>query len=270
MRKTPYYALILLVLVIAATVAAVEISYGTATSAVSSSLSSSSTTTMSESSFTSISGTSYSSQTSLAGANVSDCNQTETQVLSDFGDFASVPSSILSTFDPLHSCQSVTNLGYLVYPVILMNINATGYIRALYSQILSNYPTNTSYPQVYELPYLEATNATIFTAALPFNLSSSFEITNATLVWKDNTTIEYQYTVRSLANSTGYYMFTLPGACGIFETPFVVGIKNTSLSGNYLDELGYQGLVLCGASMPGIIVGVSNMSVSYVLLPEWE
>ena len=215
----------------------------------------------------------YSSKSSsifstLAIGSPSDCNLSATEVLSSYG---SIPATIQSTLNPLYACQSESNPDYYIHPVIQMNPNSVGEIRVIYLITNPGIPTNNSYPQVYAMPYLSKPNAALISDAIPFNLSSLFQITNATLVWKNNSTTEYQYTIASLPDSTGYYDLTLPSSCGQLQTPLAVGIKSASLSANYLDEFGYNqsGVICAGPTAPGIIVGVENMSVTYVMIQEF-
>lgn len=223
-------------------------------------------TTTSFSQQTTYSSSSSSTFSTLAIGNPSDCNLSAEQVLSALG---TIPASVQNSLQPLFPCQSQSDPAFEIYPVIQMNLNSTIEIRAMYLITSPQTPTNESYPQVYETPFLSKPNATLITDAIPFNLSNSFLITNATFVWKNNSTIEYQYSIMSLSNSTGYYDLVLPSSCGQLQIPLTVGISKNSLSANSLGEFGYDGSVTCAAGVPGLIVGVGNGNVTYVMIPRF-
>lgn len=204
-------------------------------------------------------------QTALASADPQDCDLTSAQALSRLGE---IPTNVMNDLNPLYYCQSESKPNYRVYPILLMNKTSVGEINALYSFNGAGTPTANSYPQIWQLPDLGSPNATVLET--PLKPSHSFDITNATMIWENNSTIEYKYSIQSLPNSTGYYDITLPSSCGYLQVPLVVGINASMLSGGYLDELGYDGNITCaGPGVPGLIVEVMNVSITYVMIATW-
>ena len=146
-------------------------------------------------------------------------------------------------------------------PVLMMKPGSSASLTILYHQILKSTIDN---PQMN----LSAADIPYAMSAISGAISKQVLFSTGKLIFRNGSSMIYKYTFNASSGSAGYYAILVPFAYGMLPA-LVVGGNPNSLNMTTMSLWGYVGPIVSTETLiPSVIVGVGNLKVTNVTVPE--